>query len=124
MGTFTLLRKNMIFSGILLVLFTVTFGIEIYLTTKIMNINYIKCPEPALVVTEENYTAFLNNLMSEDDFKKFKTMYLAADFIVIVLFILNIFDVNLKEDSGEKVVQANVNVNYYMENSEETSDEI
>ena len=51
-------------------------------------------------------------------------MYLAADFIVIVLFILNIFDVNLKDDSEEKVVQANVNVNYYMENLDETRDDI
>ena len=123
MSTFTLLRKNMIFSGILLVLFTVTFGIEIYLATKIMNINYIKCPEPAQV-TEENYTEFRDNLMNESDFKNFKTMYLAADFIVIVLFILNIFDVNLKDDSEEKVVQANVNVNYYMENLDETRDDI
>ena len=123
MSTFTLLRKNMIFSGILLVLFTVTFGIEIYLATKIMNINYIKCPEPALV-TEANYTEFRDNLMNESNFKNFKTMYLAADFIVIVLFILNIFDVNLKDDSEEKVVQANVNVNYYMENLDETRDDI
>ena len=123
MSTFTLLRKNMIFSGILLVLFTVTFGIEIYLATKIMNINYIKCPEPAQV-TEANYTALRDNLMNESNFKNFKTMYLAADFIVIVLFILNIFDVNLKDDSEEKVVQANVNVNYYMENLDETRDDI
>ena len=123
MSTFTLLRKNMIFSGILLVLFTVTFGIEIYLATKIMNINYIKCPEPAQV-TEANYTEFRDNLMNESNFKNFKTMYLAADFIVIVLFILNIFDVNLQDDSGEKVVQANVNVNYYMENLDETRDDI
>ena len=123
MSTFTLLRKNMIFSGILLVLFTVTFGIEIYLATKIMNINYIKCPEPALV-TSDNYANFRDNLMSESKFKNFKTMYLAADFIVIVLFILNIFDVNLKNDSGEKVVQASVNVNYYMENLDETRDNI
>ena len=123
MSTFTLLRKNMIFSGILLVLFTVTFGIEIYLATKIMNINYIKCPEPTQV-TEANYTEFRDNLMNESNFKNFKTMYLAADFIVIVLFILNIFDVNLKDDSEEKVVQANVNVNYYMENLDETRDDI
>lgn len=120
LSTFTLLRKNMIFSGILLVLFTITFGMEIYLASKIMNINYIKCPEGG---TDEEINTLIGKLMTEDNFKSFKTIYLAVDFIVIVLFILNIFDVNLKSDSTEKIIQPKINVNYYIENLDETRED-
>ena len=42
---FTRLRQNMIFSGILLVFFTIAFALEIYLATFIQKINLNKCLE-------------------------------------------------------------------------------
>ena len=62
----------------------------------------------------EEYDKFSNH---------FKTIHMIIDIVVIVLFILNIFDLNLKEDS-EKIVQAKVNINYYMNNpNDDTNDD-
>lgn len=43
MSMFTLLRKNMTFSRILLVCFTITFAEEVYLICEKLKIVYVKC---------------------------------------------------------------------------------
>ena len=75
---FMRLRRDMIFSGILLVFFTVVFGFEVYLATFIQHINLNKCNKNE------------NLIISEKEFDKFKYIHIVLDFVVIILFILNI----------------------------------
>ena len=109
---FMRLRRDMIFSGILLVFFTIVFGVEVYLATFIQKINLNKC-----------YAGDNTNLiMSESDFNKFKYCHIVVDFVVIILFILNIFDLNIQEDKNEQNNRP-INVNFYL-GTESQHDEI
>ena len=100
---FMRLRRDMIFSGILLVFFTVVFGFEVYLATFVQKINLNKC-----------YNGDNTKLIiSEKDFDKFKYCHIVIDFVVIILFILNIFDLNIQEDKMEQN-NGPINVNFYL----------
>ena len=108
---FMRLRRDMIFSGILLVFFTVVFGFEVYLATFVQKINLNKC-----------YNGDNTKLIiSEKDFDKFKYCHIVIDFVVIILFILNIFDLNIQEDKMEQN-NGPINVNFYL-GSESQNDE-
>ena len=108
---FMRLRRDMIFSGILLVFFTVVFGFEVYLATFVQKINLNKC-----------YNGDNTKLIiSEKDFDKFKYCHIVIDFVVIILFILNIFDLNIQEDKMEQNNRP-INVNFYL-GSESQNDE-
>ena len=98
LSEFTRLRQNMIFSGVLLVCFTVVFGLEIYLATWIQKINLIKCSDLSF---------------QEDEFNPFKITHIILDIIVIVLFILNIFDLNIQDESNEAAKRP-INLNFYL----------
>ena len=105
---FMRLRRDMIFSGILLVFFTVVFGFEVYLATFIQKINLNKCynvPEGGDFNNDIIY-------MDESEFKNFKYCHIVIDFVVIILFILNIFDLNIRESGNER--SAPINVNFYL----------
>ena len=105
---FTRLRQNMIFSGILLVCFTVVFGFEVYLVTFVQRINLNKCLE-----TQEEIKKDIE--ISEDEFNPFKFIHLILDFVVIILFILNIFDLNIQDETNEQVERP-INLNFYLGN--------
>jgi len=105
---FTRLRQNMIFSGILLVCFTVVFGFEVYLVTFVQRINLNKCLE-----TQEETRKDIE--ISEDEFNPFKFIHLVLDFVVIILFILNIFDLNIQDETNEQV-ERKINLNFYLGN--------
>ena len=105
---FTRLRQNMIFSGILLVCFTVVFGFEVYLVTFVQRINLNKCLE-----TQEEIRKDIE--ISEDEFNPFKFIHLVLDFVVIILFILNIFDLNIQDETNEQVERP-INLNFYLGN--------
>ena len=103
---FMRLRRDMIFSGILLVFFTVVFGFEVYLATFIQKINLNKC---------YNYDGDISSkiYIDEDEFKNFKYCHIVLDFVVIILFILNIFDLNIRENGTEQT-SSPINVNFYL----------
>ena len=108
---FMRLRRDMIFSGILLVFFTVVFGFEVYLATFVQKINLNKCYNGDNTIL----------IISEKDFDKFKYCHIVIDFVVIILFILNIFDLNIQEDKMEQN-NGPINVNFYL-GSESQNDE-
>ena len=105
---FMRLRRDMIFSGILLVFFTVVFGFEVYLATFIQHINLNKCSKNE------------NLIISEKEFDKFKYIHIVLDFVVIILFILNIFDLNIQEDKSDQNNRP-INVNFYLGNENDNS---
>ena len=105
---FMRLRRDMIFSGILLVFFTVVFGFEVYLATFIQHINLNKCSKNE------------NLIISEKEFDKFKYIHIVLDFVVIILFILNIFDLNIQEDKSDQSNRP-INVNFYLGNENDNS---
>ena len=105
---FMRLRRDMIFSGILLVFFTVVFGFEVYLATFIQHINLNKCSKNE------------NLIISEDEFDKFKYIHIVLDFVVIILFILNIFDLNIQEDKSDQSNRP-INVNFYLGNENDNN---
>ena len=107
---FTKLRQNMIFSGILLVFFAIVFGIEIYLSTFVQEINIIKC---------RNET---QSIIKESDYNPFKICHLILDFVVIILFILNIFDLNVNDESQDTKNRP-INLNFYL-GSEPTKEDV
>ena len=100
---FMRLRRDMIFSGILLVFFTVVFGFEVYLATFVQKINLDKCYEG-----EDK-----NIHIDEDEFNNFKYCHIVLDIVVIILFILNVFDLNIREVSTEQTNNP-INVNFYL----------
>ena len=106
LSEFTRLRQNMIFSGILLVCFTVVFGFEIFLATYIQRINLHKCMDN----TNEGIPGI--NL-SEDQFNVFKYFHIILDFIVIILFILNIFDLDIQDENNDNAKRP-INLNFYL----------
>ena len=103
---FMRLRRDMIFSGILLVFFTVVFGFEVYLATFIQKINLNKCYNSDGDISSKIY-------IDEDEFKNFKYCHIVLDFVVIILFILNIFDLNIRETGTEQTTSP-INVNFYL----------
>ena len=103
---FMRLRRDMIFSGILLVFFTVVFGFEVYLATFIQKINLNKCYNSDGDISSKIY-------IDEDEFKNFKYCHIVLDFVVIILFILNIFDLNIRENGTEQT-SSPINVNFYL----------
>ena len=105
---FMRLRRDMIFSGILLVFFTVVFGFEVYLATFIQKINLNKC----YTVSEGQE---INNeiYIDESEFNSFKYCHIVLDFVVIILFILNVFDLNIRENGNEQT-SSPINVNFYL----------
>ena len=103
---FMRLRRDMIFSGILLVFFTVVFGFEVYLATFIQKINLNKCYNSDGDISSKIY-------IDEDEFKNFKYCHIVLDFVVIILFILNIFDLNIRE-TGSEQTNSPINVNFYL----------
>ena len=103
---FMRLRRDMIFSGILLVFFTVVFGFEVYLATFIQKINLNKCYNSDGDISSKIY-------IDEDEFKNFKYCHIVLDFVVIILFILNIFDLNIRE-TGTEQSSSPINVNFYL----------
>ena len=105
---FMRLRRDMIFSGILLVFFTVVFGFEVYLATFIQHINLNKCSKNE------------NLIISEKEFDKFKYIHIVLDFVVIILFILNIFDLNIQEDKSDQSNRP-INVNFYLGNENDNN---
>ena len=100
---FMRLRRDMIFSGILLVFFTVVFAFEVYLATFVQKINLRKC-----YTGDKDYL-----IIGESEFDKFKYCHIVLDFVVIILFILNIFDLNIQEEKTEQS-NAPINVNFYL----------
>ena len=100
---FMRLRRDMIFSGILLVFFTVVFAFEVYLATFVQKINLRKC-----YTGDKDYL-----IIGESEFNKFKYCHIVLDFVVIILFILNIFDLNIQEEKTEQT-NAPINVNFYL----------
>ena len=105
---FMRLRRDMIFGGILLILFTVVFGFEVYLATFIQKINLNKCYGSNINNIKDNL-----NYVDENEFNKFKIVHIILDFVVIILFILNIFDLDIQKDRSEQINQP-INVNFYL----------
>lgn len=104
LSEFTKLRQNMIFSGILLVCFSVVFALEIFLATYVQKINLNSC------MNDPNDA---NIKLKEDEFNPFKYTHIALDFIVIILFILNIFDLNVQDENNENNKRP-INLNFYL----------
>ena len=105
---FMRLRRDMIFSGILLVFFTVVFGFEVYLATFIQKINLNKCYNVPQERVKDN-----DIYIDESEFRNFKYCHIVLDFVVIILFILNIFDLNIRENGNDQR-SAPINVNFYL----------
>ena len=114
-SVFTDLRRKMIFSGVLLCLFTITFILEIYLGTLIQLFNYIKCPKEKgdFDTSNDSYNNF-----KKKDFDKFRAVHIVVDILVIIIFILNIFDVNVSGEKVERIITPKVEVNYYFNEEE------
>jgi len=105
----------MIFSGVLLCLFTITFILEIYLGTLIQLFNYIKCPKEKgdFDTSNDSYNEF-----KKKDFDKFRGVHIVVDILVIIIFILNIFDVNVTGEKVERIITPKVEVNYFFNEEE------
>ena len=110
-SVFTDLRRKMIFSGVLLCLFTITFILEIYIGTLIQLFNYIKCPEEG--------EAFIHKF-DKSDFNKFRGVHIVVDIFVLIIFILNIFDINVSGEKVERIITPKVEVNYYLNEDDES----
>ena len=113
LSEFTKLRQNMIFSGILLVCFSVVFALEIFLATYVQKINLNSC------MNDPNDA---NIKLKEDEFNPFKYTHIALDFIVIILFILNIFDLNVQDENNENNKRP-INLNFYLGSEGNNNDE-
>jgi len=107
---FTRLRQNMIFSGILLVFFTIAFILEIYLATFVQKINLNKCLEG----DNDNIQSIRLDPESAE-FSRFRIFFMALDILIIILFVLNIFDLNVEDENTEKA-QRPINVSFYLGN--------
>jgi len=112
---FTRLRQNMIFSGILLVFFTIAFILEIYLATFVQKINLNKCLEG-----ESDIINSIKLDPGSSEFTRFRIFFMILDILIIVLFVLNIFDLNVEDENTEKA-QRPINVSFYL-GSEPTED--
>jgi hypothetical protein len=110
-SVFTDLRRKMIFSGVLLCLFTITFILEIYIGTLIQLFNYIKCPEEGEVFIHK---------FDKSDFNKFRGVHIVVDIFVLIIFILNIFDINVSGEKVERIITPKVEVNYYLNEDDES----
>lgn len=109
---FTRLKKKMYFSAVLLIFFVIVFGFEVFLVTRVQRLNYIGCVE-----NED----FYDQIANESYFKGYRNIHYIVDILVILLFILNVFDVNV-EPEEEKIIQPKVEVNYYLGEEDDTND--
>ena len=107
LSEFTRLRQNMIFSGVLLVCFSVVFGFEVFLATEVQKINLNKC-------TENTSTVYSKIHINEGDYNSFKYCHLVVDFVVIILFILNIFDLNIQDENNNEPAKRPISLNFYL----------
>jgi len=107
---FTRLRQNMIFSGILLVFFTIAFILEIYLATFVQKINLNKCLEG-----DSDAIQSIRLDPESAEFSRFRIFFMALDILIIILFVLNIFDLNVEDENTEKA-QRPINVSFYLGN--------
>ena len=117
LSEFTRLRQNMIFSGILLVCFTIVFGFEVFLATYVQRINLHKCMDNI----DEGIEGLEDITLTEDKFNVFKYFHIVLDFIVIILFILNIFDLNIQDENNDNAKRP-INLNFYLGSEGNTSD--
>ena len=51
--------------------------------------------------------------VTEENFNNFKYCHIILDIVVIILFILNIFDLNIQEDRSDQSNRP-INVNFYL----------
>ena len=114
---FTRLKKKMYFSAVLLFFFLVTFVLEVFLARKVQRLNYIGC-----VNFDEDEIGQYDVIAKYDVFKYYRNFHYIVDVLVILLFILNIFDVNV-ESNDEKIIQPKVEVTYFMGDLDETYDD-
>ena len=119
---FTRLKKKMYFSAILLIFFFVTFALEVFLATRVQRLNYIGCVEFIKDSNTDDNSPTYDDIADKDYFGGFKNIHLVVDILVILLFIFNIFDVNV-ESGDEKIIQPKVEVTYLMGDLNETYDE-
>ena len=119
---FTRLKKKMYFSAILLIFFFVTFALEVFLATRVQRLNYIGCVEFIKGSNTDDNSPTYDDIADKDYFGGFKNIHLVVDILVILLFIFNIFDVNV-ESGDEKIIQPKVEVTYLMGDLNETYDE-
>lgn len=119
---FTRLKKKMYFSAILLIFFFVTFALEVFLATRVQRLNYIGCVEFIEDSNTDDNSPTYDDIADKDYFGGFKNIHLVVDILVILLFIFNIFDVNV-ESGDEKIIQPKVEVTYLMGDLNETYDE-
>ena len=119
---FTRLKKKMYFSAILLIFFFVTFALEVFLATRVQRLNYIGCVEFIEDNNTDDDSPTYDDIADKDYFGGFKNIHLVVDILVILLFIFNIFDVNV-ESGDEKIIQPKVEVTYLMGDLNETYDE-
>ena len=119
---FTRLKKKMYFSAILLIFFFVTFALEVFLATRVQRLNYIGCVEFIEDSKTDDNSPTYDDIADKDYFGGFKNIHLVVDILVILLFIFNIFDVNV-ESGDEKIIQPKVEVTYFMGDLDETYDE-
>ena len=119
---FTRLKKKMYFSAILLIFFFVTFALEVFLATRVQRLNYIGCVEFIKDNNTDDDSPTYDDIADKDYFGGFKNIHLVVDILVILLFIFNIFDVNV-ESGDEKIIQPKVEVTYLMGDLNETYDE-
>ena len=119
---FTRLKKKMYFSAILLIFFFVTFALEVFLATRVQRLNYIGCVEFIKDNNTDDDSPTYDDIADKDYFGGFKNIHLVVDILVILLFIFNIFDVNV-ESNDEKIIQPKVEVTYFMGDLDETYDD-
>ena len=119
---FTRLKKKMYFSAILLIFFFVTFALEVFLATRVQRLNYIGCVEFIKDSNTDDNSPTYDDIADKDYFGGFKNIHLVVDILVILLFIFNIFDVNV-ESGDEKIIQPKVEVTYFMDDINETYDD-
>jgi hypothetical protein len=112
----------MYFSAILLIFFFVTFALEVFLATRVQRLNYIGCVEFIKDNNTDDDSPTYDDIADKDYFGGFKNIHLVVDILVILLFIFNIFDVNV-ESGDEKIIQPKVEVTYLMGDLNETYDE-
>ena len=104
----------MYFSAVLLFFFL---GFEVFLVTRVQRLNYIGC-----VNFDEDEIGQYDVIAKYDVFKYYRNFHYIVDVLVILLFILNIFDVNV-ESNDEKIIQPKVEVTYFMGDLDETYDD-
>ena len=89
---------------------TIAFILEIYLATLVQKINLNKCLEG-----ESEIIKSIRLDPESSEFTTFRIIFMALDILIIVLFVLNIFDLNVEDENSEKI-QRPINVSFYLGN--------